>query len=68
MNYHIEQKQTGSQQDCDTTLHKKCAICVHQNGANSNIEKIIAIWSEPPEHIKAAIKALIQSHIEGAQK
>ena len=43
----------------------------HQTGANmvheitelpSDLTEIVQLWSELPEHIKAAIKALIQTH------
>ena len=33
-----------------------------------DLAEIVAVWSELPEHIKAAIKALVQSHIQGVQK
>lgn len=58
----IKHNQTDSLQDCNTTLHKKCAICVHH--LNSDLEEIARIWPELPEHIKAAIRALVQTHIK----
>jgi hypothetical protein len=30
---------------------------------HSEIERIVTAWPKLPEHIKAAIKALIQTHI-----
>ena len=32
------------------------------------LASVIKAWSELGEHIKAAIKALVQSHIQGVQK
>ena len=61
----VEQNQTDSLQDCDTILHQKCVICVHH--LNSDVEEIVRTWPELPEHIKAAIKALVQTH-KGEEK
>jgi len=36
--------------------------------APSDIAEIVTIWPELPEHIRQAIKALVQSHIQGVQK
>jgi hypothetical protein len=30
-----------------------------------DLAEIVAVWLELPEHIKAAIKALVQTHIRG---
>ena len=56
----VEQNKTDSQQNDDTNLRQKCAICVHQ--LDSDLEKIARTWLELPDHIKAAIKALVQMH------
>jgi len=29
------------------------------------LNEIVAVWAELPVHIKAAIKALVQTHIQG---
>jgi hypothetical protein len=35
---------------------------VHENGSGPDLAKIMEAWPELPEHIKTAIKALIQTH------
>ena len=47
---HIEQEQTDLSTCLDKTLQK-----------HPELEQIIKLWPELPEHIKAAIKALIES-------
>jgi hypothetical protein len=35
---------------------------IDTSGLPSDLVEIVAVWPELPEHIKAAIKALIQTH------
>jgi hypothetical protein len=61
----IEQKQTDSQQNHDTNLRQKCATGVHQNKAvkknlQPELTEIARLWPTLPDHIKAAIMALIK--------
>jgi hypothetical protein len=61
----IEQKRTLSIQNHNTSLHKKCATGVHQNEAvkknlQPELTEIARLWPTLPDHIKAAIMALIK--------
>ena len=62
---HSEQHKTDSQQDCDNNLHQKCAKSVHMDKSTTplpdDLETVVKSWPELPGHIKAAIKALIQT-------
>ena len=31
-----------------------------------DLAKVVAVWPELPEHIKAAVKALVSSYLQGA--
>jgi hypothetical protein len=60
-----EQILTDSIQNHNTSLHKKYAICMHQNNFTpeslpAELAEIIRTWPTLPEHIKAAIMALIK--------
>ena len=57
-----KQNVTDSTHNHNTTLRQKCAICVHQNQTDPGLTEIVTVWPELTEHIKAAIKALIQTH------
>jgi hypothetical protein len=65
-NFQIEQKQTVSQHNHDTNLHKKCATGVHQNNITpeslpADLAQIVTVWPNLPEHIKITIKTLIET-------
>jgi len=64
-NSDLNKTSTSSEQDNNSSLHKKCAICVHQNheaGDNLSPElaKLIRLWPKLPGHIKMSIRALIE--------
>ena len=57
----VEQHNTFSTQNNNSSEHQIGANMVHFL-KDSDLEQIVAIWSKLPEHIKAAIKALAQTH------
>ena len=60
-----KQKDTLSLQNNDDYEHKIGANMVHEKRATSlesDLTEIIQIWSKLPEHIRIAIKALIQTY------
>jgi uncharacterized Zn finger protein (UPF0148 family) len=62
-----EQISTLPEQVKDTAEHEIGAPAVHGISCDSDpdLAKIEAVWPELPEHIKAAIKALVQAHRRG---
>ena len=58
-----------SQSSAYKPAYKEKAKTVENSNAPlpSDLTEIITVWSELPEPIKAAIKALIQSHINGSK-
>ena len=59
-----EQSVTDSTHNHHNSLHQKCAICMNQNQADSSFVEIEAAWPGLPEHIKAAVRALIRASME----
>jgi hypothetical protein len=60
-----EQIITDSIQNHNTTLHKKYAICMHQNNITpeslpAELVEIMRVWPTLSKHVKAAIMALIK--------
>ena len=61
----VGQGDSDSEQDNNTSLHKKCAICVHQDleaieDLPPELTELIHIWPDLPTHIKQSIKELIK--------
>ncbi|MHC4691987.1 MAG: hypothetical protein ACYS67_04535 [Planctomycetota bacterium] len=51
-----------------TANNNKVHDPVHQTVFCPELQQIIDCWDSLPDHIKAAIQALVQSHIQGIQK
>jgi hypothetical protein len=63
-NTDLNRTSTSPEQDNNTFLHKKCAICVHQifkAGGNvpQELSKLIYLWPKLPKKIKQSIKKLV---------
>lgn len=52
---------TLSEQNHDSSLRSKCALCVHQISTPDDLKSVIDAWLELPEVIRKAIMALIQA-------
>ncbi len=63
-----EQNLTDSTHNNNNSVHQKHAISEQQNQTDSDLAEIVTAWPQLPEHIKAAIQALVQSHLQGIQK
>ena len=61
-----EQEETLSIHNNDNSVNKIGANMVHEKTLlqpDHRLVEIVDVWSELPEHIKSAIKALVQSYI-----
>jgi hypothetical protein len=56
----IEQEQTVSRHNHNTSLHKKCAIGVHFEISDSDLKLVIKAWPDLPEYIRRVIKELVK--------
>jgi hypothetical protein len=67
-NNNLNKISTSSEQDNNTSLHKKCAICVHHSlYLNESIPlpklfELIQVWTKLPEHIKKNIGVLTKPY------
>ena len=58
-----KQSETLGEQPNDTSEHEIGAHLVHEiSEEDPELAKIIAVWAQLPEHIKAAILTLAQTH------
>jgi hypothetical protein len=58
------EKQSHNSSEHFNTLsqHQFGANMVRENGGDSDLARIVAAWPKLPEHIKASVKALIQTY------
>ena len=61
----IEQNDNTSEQVSDGVLRPKCAKSVHPLPDDVDLRDLVERWPGLPEHIKAAIMALVKSQGEG---
>jgi len=63
----LNKTSTSPEQDNNTFLHKKCAICVHQNlrlnesDLPAELIELISVWSKLSEYTKSLIRTLIKA-------
>jgi hypothetical protein len=65
-NSNLNKTSASSEQEHNTSLHKKCAICVHQNSKGGDdlpleLTKLIHLWPKLPAHIKKSVRELTRN-------
>jgi hypothetical protein len=66
-NSNLNKTSTSSEQDRNSSLHKKCAICVHQNlrlnesDLSAELIEFISVWPNLPEYTKSSIMTLMNA-------
>ena len=56
---------TTPEQVSDTSLRKKCALCVRDFQLPADLARVMEAWPDLPQHIRAAILALVKTTEEG---